>query len=156
MSINLSIAGTTYPFPEQNDCAGWGECVTDAVVAIVDALETVVGPNDISPQTACIANTQSSAANVGTGASLLRFSTTAVRSFNVIYDVRRVGCTTIVETGEMKGIWSGSAWSFGYEQIGCAGMSFSITAAGQVQYISTTLTGQTSGKVHYSATTIAQ
>ena len=156
MSVNLSIAGTVYPFPEQNDCAGYGECVTDAVVAIVDALETVVGPNDISPQVACVANTQSSAANVGTGSSLLRFSTTAVRSFNVLYDVRRVGCTTVVETGEMKGVYSGSAWTFGYEHEGCAGMVFSITAAGQVQYISTTLTGQTSGKVHYRASTVAQ
>lgn len=156
MPINLSIQGTTYPYPIEGDCAGWGETATDAVVAIVDALDSVVGASDISPQVACIANTQSSVANVGTGASLLRFSNTAVRSFVVNYDVRRVGCSTVTETGEMFGVFSGSSWNFGYDHQGCSGVVFSITAAGQVQYVSTTLTGQTSGKVHYRARAVLQ
>lgn len=157
MAICITIAGTTYSFPEQGDDAGWGGCATDTVKALADQLSTLVGANDISRTTVCITNCQCTVANVGTGSSLLKFSNSAVRSFLIEYDVRRVGCCTIVERGDMFGVYAGCCtWTFGYDHVGCAGMSFTITNAGQVQYTSTSLTGQTSGKMNFSAKTYAQ
>jgi len=66
----------------------------------------------------------------------------------VVYSVIR-GST--VETGEMNGIWNGSAWTFSHEFTGDAGMDFEITTAGQVQYFSDS---SSAGTMVYRARTI--
>lgn len=110
------------------------------------AIETFLG-TFISETSFTIANNQSSAANV-TG---LSFSGASVRSFSVDYHVYRNttggGATELAESGVLTGVYStvAAAWEMTPGPVvGNAGVTFSITAAGQVQYTSTNITG-TSG-----------
>lgn len=135
MSKTLTIGSETFEYPEQGTSPGWGENATDWAVATTNKLGTLSGPNDINTTTFPIADSQSAAVDVGTGATSLLFSTSAVRSFEVSYSVIR---GSDVETGTMEGIWNGSAWSFSHSFTGDAGMDFEITAGGQVQYFSDT------------------
>lgn len=156
MAKSITISGTTYQFPEQGTKAGWGEEATDAICAIASRLNTLSGANDIDLTTICINNDQCSALNVGTGACTLSFSNAAVRSFEATYSVIRTDacCSVSSETGIMVGIYDGTAWTFSVEHTGCAGISFDITCAGQVQYYTDSTKG--SGTMKFKASTIAQ
>ena len=153
MAICVTIGSTVFSIPDQGECAAWGENLTDAVEALACELATVVGPRDISKTQVCLSNSQCSFANIGSGSSLFKFTNSAVRSFVATYTVRRVGsCCTIIESGNMIGGNQGCCvWVFSYDATGCAGMDFQITTAGQVQYKTTTLAGQSSAKIDFSA-----
>lgn len=155
MSKCITIGSCTFKYPTQTQCAGWGEVAADTMEAVADQLAIVTAPTDIPLTTVDFLNNQCSSINVGSGATLLRFANTAVRSFTVTYSIRRVGsCETIAETGKMHGINDGCcSWTFSYEHTGCAGVCFTITCTGQIQYTSTCLTGQTTGKIKFRART---
>lgn len=99
-------------------------------------------------------NCQCTVANVGSGASSLSFATGSVRSFDTSYAVTRTDCccAVTVESGEMSGVYDGSDWAFSNDFTGCAGMTFSITSAGQVQYLSDGTKG--TGTIKFRARTI--
>ena len=133
MSKSLTVGSCTFQYPEEGTKPGWGEEATCWAVAVTNRLATLSGTNDINCTCVAVVNDQCTAASVGTGASALSFPTATVRSFVVSYAVTR---GTSVEAGEMEGVYSGSAWSFAHNHVGCAGMCFQITAGGQVQYFS--------------------
>lgn len=133
MSVSLTIGSETFQYPEPGTKPGWGEDATCWAVAATNRLATLSGANDINTTCVVIANNQCAAASVGTGASALKFATSAVRSFVVSYNVIR---GTTVETGTMEGVYNCTSWAFSNVTTGCAGMSFQITNAGQVQYFS--------------------
>ena len=133
MSKSLTVGNETFQYPEEGTKPGWGEEATCWAVAVTNKLATLSGVNDINCTCVVIANNQCSAANIGSGASALSFPTASVRSFVVSYAVTR---GTTVETGEMEGVFDGTTWAFSNDITGCAGMSFQITNAGQVQYFS--------------------
>lgn len=151
MSKSLTIGSTTFLYPVQGTAAGWGEESTDWAEAVTDLLGTLSGPNDISLTSATILDNQSTAVDIGVGASILKFSTSLVRSFVVDFNVLR-GST--VMAGTMTGAWNGSSWEFSFENTGDAGMDFEINSAGQVQYFSDAILG--GGTIQYSAKTKAQ
>lgn len=156
MSKLISVGSCTFCFPEQGQKSGWGEVVTDTICALATTLATVSGANDISLKTINIANNTCSATDIGSGACALSFAIGAVRSFETTYSVLRTDCccANTVETGIMTGIYNGSAWAFSVEHIGCAGVCFTITCAGQVQYTSDATKG--AGTIKFKASTIAQ
>ncbi len=133
MSKSLTVGNETFQYPEEGTKPGWGEEATGWAVAVTDTLGTLSGVNDITCTSVAIANNQACAANVGSGATALTFPTATVRSFVVSYAVTR---GVSVESGEMEGVYNGSTWAFNLSSVGCAGMCFQITAAGQVQYFS--------------------
>ena len=153
MSKSLTIGNETFQYPEQGTKPGWGEDATCWAVAVTNKLATLSGTNDINTTCVAIANNQSSAANVGTGASALSFPTALVRSFVVSYAVTRGACCCNVESGELDGVYNGTSWAFSNSQVGCAGVSFQITAAGQVQYFSD---NSATGTIKFRARTIDQ
>ena len=150
MSKALIIGSCTFQYPEAGTKPGWGEEATCWAVAVTNKLGTLSGINDICITCVAIANDQCSAANIGSGTCALSFPTASVRSFVVSYAVTR---GAVVEAGEMEGVWSGAAWSFAHNHVGCAGMCFQITCAGQVQYFSSCAA---SGNIKFRAKTIDQ
>ena len=151
MSKSLTVGNETFQYPEQGTKAGWGEEATCWAVAVTNTLATLSGPNDINCTCVAIVNNQACAANIGTGASALSFPTSSVKSFEVTYAVTRGACNCYVESGTMEGIYNGTSWAFSHSHVGCAGMDFQITAAGQVQYFSD---DSTAGTIKFRARTI--
>lgn len=134
MAITLIVGGKTFEYAEQGTSPGWGECNTAWACAITCQIGLLSGPND--KNTTCVAITSGAGAtNVGSGGCALKFTggiiAGTVRSFEVVYNVRRGNST---EAGTMEGAFNGSTWDFAHCHIGCAGMCFDITSAGQVRY----------------------
>lgn len=102
-------------------------------------------PGDISETSFIAADDQSSAADV-TG---LLFANATVRSFNALISIVR---DTDYSIYELKGIQKSSSWEMSQDYVGdITGITFSITNAGQVQYVSSN-TGFTAD-VHFRAIT---
>ncbi len=138
MSKTLTVGNETVIYPTEGGNPGWGEEAADWAEAVSEKLATVSGVNDINDTEFAIVNNQCSAANVGSVGASLSFSKAAVRSFEATYAVDRTSpCANVrVEAGVMTGVSDGSNWTFQHEHVGDAGMDFSITSAGQVQYFS--------------------
>jgi hypothetical protein len=156
MPKELVVGTEVFEFPEQGENAGWGEQVTDWAIAVTDALETVQAPGDILVTTAVISNNISSAASI-VGFS---FNSTEVASFTAEYYIERntnVPAVFLTQRGTLTGLYNGSSWDFTNQFFGSSGVTFSITSGGQVQYISTNMTGSNyAGTVTFSAKAITQ
>lgn len=155
MPKTLTIGSQDFDVPIQGDNPDYGETLTDFFEAIADALESVQGPDDILLTTSNIANNQSSAASI----SGFLFSSTTVKSFIAEYYIERTTVTPAeskIENGVLTGHYNGSTWVFSNGPItGDAGIVFSITAGGQVQYTSDNMTGSSySGSIKFKAKTI--
>lgn len=161
MSRTLTVSGTPYEYPDVGEAAGWGEASTLWAQAVTDVLGTLSGSDDILLTSFTVANNQSSAANV-TG---LSFSTSTVRGADISYTIIRTSSTTTTgaaEKGEMQIIYDAGAatnskWQLIQDRVGDAGVTFTITDAGQLQYTSTDI-GSTSysGTMKFTATTKPQ
>lgn len=138
--VVVTINSVPYFYPTAGDPPGWGGQASDAFVAVTEVLANLVGPNDILTTQFSIANNQTSAADI----SGFLINGAAVRSLKVTYDLYRISTTNTygkAETGTLLFLYDNSAptpWSIGQGNIlGNAGVTFSITNAGQVQYTST-------------------
>lgn len=151
MPKNLQIGNETFEYPIQGN-GGWGEEATAWAEAVTQALQTVQGPNDILLTTALLLNNQSTPANV----SGLAFDTSEVLSVQIDYFIERQGSTTKVESGILSATFDGSDWKLTAESTSDAGIDFTISASGQVQYTSNDLAGHTSSTVRFRAKTIDQ
>lgn len=106
---------------------------------------------DITPTSFSILNGQSSPSNV-TG---LAFTNGITKSFKALVDVRIVATANLYELYEISGIQRGSDWIISYTSEGDnASLVFSINSAGQLQYMSQTYAGFTSGTLKFKAHTI--
>lgn len=119
---------------------GWFDSLKQAG----EAIEAFLGLAYIGETSFTVANNQASPANV-TG---LVFAGASVRSFEVDYQIYRNttggGATELAERGKLLGVYSSVAASWEMTQapvVGNAGVTLSITAAGQIQYTSTNITG---------------
>jgi len=123
---------------------------TDAATkGYVDSLVTA-SPGDITETSMSIANNQASPANV-TG---LAFANATVRSFRVHASVIIDATADLFEVYELIGIQKGSSWDMSQSSTGDdAGLTFSITNAGQIQYTSTNNAGFVSGTLRFRAIT---
>lgn len=159
MAIQLVVNGNTYLYPENRNSPSWGEDASAWAEAVTNVLADIAGANDITQTSATIANNQSSATNV----SGLSFDTTEVRGAIVEYSVYRVttgsGATEAVETGLMflSYLSTAGTWDIATQHGGGAGVTFTVTNAGQVRYTSTNFTGSSySGLIKFRARSLLQ
>lgn len=145
MSIQLIVNNTSFDYPEQGEQSPWGEAATGWAVEVTKALNSLNGPSDILETSGNIANNQVSLTDI----SSFFFDSTTVQSFSVKGNIVRVGSSTLYEEFTLNGLNIGTGWLLTQEGIGESGVTFSITNAGQVQYTSTNLAGQTSGKIKF-------
>jgi hypothetical protein len=147
MSRTLIVNNIPFEIPEQGEQQPWGEGVTEFLTEVAKVLNSVNGPSDILESSADVVNNQSSVADVAG----MFFDSTTVRSFRVDGNVYRT--TGVVEASEqfiLNGLYQGaSGWALTREGEGDAGITFSITSSGQIQYTSTNIVGQTSGKIKF-------
>jgi hypothetical protein len=151
MPKTLLIGVDQFEFPVMGDPADWAEQVTDWATAVSNALANVQQPNDILTQSANIANNQTSASSIP-GFS---FDTSEVLAINAEYIIIRrtvSPANNLVESGTLTGNFDGSDWTITQRQQGAAGVEFTITAGGQVQYTSTDITGSSyTGEISFKA-----
>lgn len=145
MPKQLIVNNTPFDYPTAGDEPGWGGDATGWAQEVTKVLNNLVGPDDILETSFNIANSQATDADV-TG---LVFNTGSVRSTVVQYAVYRISDSNPsgkAETGEMHILYDNNdGWSLGLGGvIGNSGVSFSITAGGQIQYQSTDI-----GAVNY-------
>jgi hypothetical protein len=159
MSRTLTINGTNYIFPEQGTDPAWGEVVVDWAEAVTGQINSIVSEDEILTKSFVIVNNTTSASDV-TG---LVFDFTSVRAAIVSYTIIRTTSTVTsgkAELGYINILYDGGA-SAGSQAIvqqdqlaGDAGVTFTCTDTGQVQYTSTNLAGLGySGVMKFSATT---
>ena len=105
---------------------------------------------DIEETNFFLTNNQSSATNI-TG---FAFSNSVVRSFSALVSIYINATSSLYEQVTIEGIQKGSSWDISVSGVGdSSGISFSITAAGQLQYISTNVSGYISGTMKFRAIT---
>jgi len=162
MSTTLIVNNTPFEYPTPGDEPGWGEAATGWAEEVTDVLNSVLGPDDILETTFTVNNSVAVATNV----SGLLFNTGTVRAATVEYSVYRISDSNPsgnAESGIMNLIFDNSAapgfqWTLTIGNIaGNAGINFTITDAGQVQYTSTDI-GATnhSGTMHFKARALQQ
>lgn len=149
MPKNLQIGNEIYEYPVQGD-GSWGEEATAWAEGVTEALQSVQGPNDILLTTALLTNNQTTPTDV----SGLAFDTSEVLSVSIEYFTQRQGSSILIEEGRLYAVFDGSDWKLSAESTSDAGVDFTITAAGQVQYTTTDLAGHTSSTVRFRAKTI--
>lgn len=145
MSKNLTVGNETFKYPSQGENPGWGESASDWAEAVTDKLGTVSGTYDIAKTTFTILDNQASAVDI-TGFS---FSSTVTRSFVADYIVYRA---TGFESGQIFGVYNGSAWDYTVSHNGDAGISFQVSTGGQVQYFTDAVYG--AGEILFKASTL--
>lgn len=154
MSVNLTVNGTTFAYPQNGEEPGWGESASAWAEEVTEVLNSVLGTNDIIQTSFNIANNQAAAANV-TG---LVFNTAAVRAVIVEYSIYRTTNTNeIAESGLLNAVYKSTAatWELSQISVGDAQVTFSVTSAGQFQYTSTNLAGTGySGLMKFRARTV--
>lgn len=148
--IPLIVSGNTYQFPSDGEDPGWGGEVTEWARAVTEALASVLGPGDILPTDFEIVDNMPTPQNV-VG---LTFDGALVRAANVTYAIVR---GSITQVGTLYLSYNGTAaagmqWTLSEQLSNDAGVRFSVTDAGQVQYISSS-TG-TNGQMRFSAKTL--
>lgn len=126
-------------------------------------MSTVVGPYDVPPQI----YTMVSNANTDVSLPALTFPTSNVRGATIQFTVFRttsgIGAETFAEEGELQIIYNangptGNKWEISDEHTGQnAGVTFSITDTGQVQFSSIFITGANhTGFIGYTAKALQQ
>lgn len=156
----LTVNNTTYDYPNPGTDPGWGESATAWAQAVTDVLNTLLAPGDILETSFAISNNVTSDTNING----LQFNGAVVRAANVEYSIYRtstlnpsgnVQSGTILLTYDPTGI-VGSKWVLSDVRSGDAGVVFSCTDAGQVQYKSTDIdsTGY-QGQIKFKAKTLS-
>lgn len=141
MSIPLVVNGTLYNFPTSGEDPNWGEENSGWAQSVTDVLGTLLAPGDILETTFSIANNISVAADING----LIFDSGTNRSAFISYSVYRTSTANPAgnaESGTIQVVYDddapvGQKWSMTQDKNGNAGIVFSVTDAGQFQYLST-------------------
>lgn len=163
MPITLTVNNIPFEYPEPGDSPGWGQPATDWAQQVTIALQDLQGITDIAQEAFTISNNVTSPTNV-TG---LTFNTGLVRAATINYSIYRTytsGPTTfdLVESGIITIAYQnlaspGSKWLVAQGPVvGNAGVTLTMTDAGQFQYQSSNLSGTTTGVIHFRAKTLGQ
>ena len=153
MTTPLVVNNTTYNYPVEGEPAGWGSEATGWASAVTAVLASLAGGGNIQVSTfSPIADNQSSAANI-TG---LSFNTATASGFRAVYYVTRTSSNgTITEFGQLFGVFNSQSatWTMNkFGSAGDAGITFTITSAGQIQYTTTNHGGSSySGSIKFKA-----
>lgn len=145
MSKELTVGNETFSYPDQGEDSGWGEDSSNWAEAVTDIIKTVSGAYDIPISTFAIEDAKSTATPI----SGFAFSSAVTRSFSAGYAVYRA---TGYEAGKINGVYNGSAWEWSVEHDGDAGIEFTVTTGGQLEYTTDNLYG--AGEIQFKATTL--
>lgn len=155
----LVVQGQVFDYPEPGSEAGWGQDATGWAEAVNQAIASLLGPGDILETTALILNNQSTLTDV-VG---LSFANNVVRAANVQYAIYRSTETpeALAESGTLYITFNNLTNAFTISQVKNAeeeaGVVFSITSSGQVQYTSSSMSGTGySGIITFKAQTLSQ
>ncbi|MEO0273436.1 MAG: hypothetical protein ABIM30_10225 [candidate division WOR-3 bacterium] len=153
--ISVTINNKTFNIPEQGQEPGWGEDVTAYLVELANVINFLTAPGDIINSVSIINN------NVTTPSDVLgmQFSNANTRSARVTYQVKRqVTGNILIQSGTLYLDWNPqtSSWTITEDfTAGNAGITFSVTASGQVRYTTTNMTGSGyQGEISFSAKTL--
>lgn len=162
MPVTLVVNNTPYEYPIDGDSPGWGQPATDWATAVTAVLNELLGSTDIIQTPFVIDNNITSFTDI----LGLSFNTGLVRAAVIDYSIYRTSTGSPsghAETGVLNVVYDnlaspGSKWSIlGYGVNGNAGVTFSITDSGQVQYKSSNISSSGySGIMHFRAKTLAQ
>jgi hypothetical protein len=145
MAITLIVNNTPFDYPENGEPAGWGEAATGWAQEVTTVLNSAVGPNDLLETSSIINDNQLTFADIDS----FFFDATVVGSFVVNGNITR---GSLYEEFQLRGLNTGSSWTWTQEGQGEAGLTFNITNAGQVQYKSTN--AGVSGKIRFKGIAI--
>lgn len=143
MPIKLNVRGTVYNYPIAGEDPNWGNEATELIVALVDTVALLVGPNDILETSFIIENGQVTSELVRG----LYFNPVEVRAANISYSVyRTTALTSVVEAGEMLISYDANApvnqkWQVIQRVNGNAATLFTVDDTGQFFYTSSTIAG---------------
>jgi hypothetical protein len=156
MGKNVTINGTTYTIPDVGE-ENYGEELQEFLLEIVNVLNTVSAPLDISKTDFNFLNNNSTPAPI-TG---LIFPTADVTKFKVEYLIQRTSPTeNYTESGKLVGYQNATGWELSrvdvQNNIPDIGVEFLIDNSGQILYTSTNLPAQELGLISYKATTLTQ
>lgn len=156
MSTIVTLNGTNYTVSAQGASPPWGDDQADLLLELVSIAQSTSSSSDIVTTSFNLANNVASVANV-TGAS---FDTSLIRGFIFSYSVyRNTNSNEASEVGQLYGTFSTTAgtWEMSQTYAGNAGVTFTITNAGQIQYVSTNISGTSYvGKMKFAAKTFLQ
>lgn len=160
----ITIKGTVINFPDSGSSPNWSPAVIQAVEALADAVNTIAGTFDISPQ---VQNIDQNNSSVNITINNLSFPVVDVRSAVIYYTVHRVTQDSgppdgqdVSEEGTLEILYNESnpiteKWSMVRSGQGDANISFSITDLGQVQFTTTSIgTGTHTGIISFRALAI--
>lgn len=159
MAKQLTIAGTVYNFPVAGESPNWGAEATETITAIVDALNSLLGPGDILQTSETIENNVAIASTVNG----LIFDPNVVRAATISYSVYRMSATNpsgFTEVSKAFIVYDdnaaiGQKWKMTIESNGDAGITLSINDAGQVFYTSTDIGSSSyTGTIVFTARTL--
>ena len=156
MATTITLNGTQYTLNQQGDSPPWGDDQNALLAELVAIASNIQGTGDILTTAFTISNNQASPANV----TSLSFDTSVIRAAIINYSVyRSTNTTEESEAGIIMITYSSTAgtWQFAQTCAGTSGVVFTITNAGQIQYISTNLGGTNYvGKLKFSAKAYVQ
>ena len=133
MAVTLIVNNVPFEYPTQGEQAPWGEAASGWAQEVTTVLASLNGPSDILETSATIANNQTNPQPVPG----LFFDPLVVRSFTVVGSIFRTdGVTVQQEEFTIKGLNSGSSWTFQQDGFGESGVGLSIDISGQVFYTS--------------------
>ena len=152
MSKTLIVNNTPYSYPTSGDEPGWGSDATGWAEGVTNVLSDLLGPNDILETAFNVANNQTDNTGANGDVTGLIFNAASVRAVNISYSVFRISNTNLsghTETGTIQLIYDNNVgWSINQGNIlGSAGITFTVTPAGQIKYKSTDI-----GSTNYSGT----
>ena len=140
MAVTLIVNNQPFEYPTQGTQAPWGESATAWAEEVTKVLNTLKGVSDLLETAASISNNATTPKDI-TG---FQFDPGTVKSFSVNGSVTRVyDSNQIEEQFVLTGLKTATGWKIQQDGIGDAGITLSITAAGQVQYTSTNLSFST-------------
>lgn len=140
MSKQLTIAGTVYNFPVAGESPNWGSEATETISAIVDALNSLLGPGDILQTSESIQNNIS----IATPINGLIFDPNVVRAATISCSIYRMSASNLSGYSQVSKAFIvyddnasiGQKWKMTIESNGDAGITLSINDAGQCFYTS--------------------
>ncbi len=153
MSVSLTVNNIPFELPTTGSQAPWSEGLDGWHEEVTRVLNSLKGTADILETGANIANNVTSVQDV----TDLKFDAAIVRSFSIIGNITRTyDSNSVYEEFALSGLKNASGWVIQQDGIGQAGVTFTITSAGQVQYTSSNLSYTTSysGLVKFRAVSL--
>lgn len=161
MSYTVTVNNTVFTLPDPGDPPNYAEELKSFFQEVAAVLNSQSGALDIIETDFNFNNNVSSPTDVQ-GFNVV---TSNIASFIGEYLIKRVsGGTTITESGQLYGRQGAGGWSLAVGDItsdstlfdGFSGVDFTITTAGQLQYVSTNFVGQTQGLMTFKMKAIQQ